>query len=74
MTKNATSTMVDNTEEESDNLEQLQRLKSPVFSKHLLSIPTDDGKLERIEVGLRDMDAAESIMRENRDVLRKLAR
>ncbi len=40
--------------EEYKRLQRLEALKAPSFADHLLAMPTDDGKFERLKGSLRE--------------------
>ncbi len=40
--------------EEYKRLQRLEALKAPSFANHLLAMPTDDGKFERLKGSLRE--------------------
>jgi antitoxin Phd len=42
--------------EEYQRLQRLELLKAPSFVDHLLAMPTDDGRFERLQGPLRDPD------------------
>ena len=42
--------------EEFEKFQRFEAAQSPSFIDHLLSIPTDDGEFERIDIQLRDFE------------------
>ena len=42
--------------EEFEKFQRIEAAQSPSFIDHLLSIPTDDGEFERIDIQLRDFE------------------
>jgi prevent-host-death family protein len=56
VTKHGTPTVVVVAAEEYARLRDVERFKAGSFASHLLAMPTDDGKLERLGGALRDAD------------------
>jgi hypothetical protein len=44
--------------EEYKRLQHLEVLKAPTLADHLLAMPTDDGKFERLKGRLRESDVS----------------
>ena len=56
VTKHGKATVVIVAADEYERLRQLERLKAPTFTEHLLAMPKDDGEFERLRVRLRDTE------------------
>jgi antitoxin Phd len=56
VTKHGVPTVVIISTKEFERLQHLEQSQSPNFNEHLLSMPTDDGEFERVDITARDMD------------------